>query len=91
MRKLALALLLPALAFAQQPPEPTPAFAGQTDAPPPGVPSSGFKVETITNQLTGPWAMAQLPNGKFLVTERPGTMRIVAPDGSFTSGASTPS
>ncbi|MES2605052.1 MAG: PQQ-dependent sugar dehydrogenase, partial [Pseudomonadota bacterium] len=81
MRKLALALLIPTLAFAQQPVEPTPAFAGQTDAPAPAKPSSGFKVATITDKLTGPWAMAQLPNGNFLVTERPGTMRIVTPDG----------
>lgn len=81
MRKLALALLIPAVAFAQQPIEPTPAFAGQTEAPAPARPSSGFKVETITDKLTGPWAMAQLPNGNFLVTERPGTMRIVTANG----------
>lgn len=85
MRQLALALLLPTLVLAQQPPEPTPAFAGQTDAPPPAVASSGFKVETITDKLDGPWAMAQLPNGSFLVTERPGTMRIVKPDGTVSA------
>jgi glucose/arabinose dehydrogenase len=71
---------LPMAALAQQP-EPTPAFAGQTDAPPPAIASSGFKIETITDALSGPWALAFLPNGKFLVTERPGTMRIVSADG----------
>jgi glucose/arabinose dehydrogenase len=65
-----------------QQPEPTPAFAGQTDAAAPATPSSGFKVETITDQLTGPWALAFLPNGKFLVTERPGTIRVVSADGT---------
>lgn len=73
-------LLLPLLAMAQQP-EPVPAFAGQTDAPAPTVASRGFKVETITDQLSGPWSMAILPSGNFLVTERPGTMRIVTPNG----------
>lgn len=72
--------LLPLAALAQQP-EPTPAFPGQTDAPPPAVRSSGFRVETITDKLTGPWALAFLPSGNFLVTERPGTMRVVTPDG----------
>ncbi|MGV3590556.1 MAG: PQQ-dependent sugar dehydrogenase [Gammaproteobacteria bacterium] len=71
---------LPLALLAQQP-EPTPAFPGQTDAPPPAVRSSGFKLEMITDQLEGPWALAFLPSGNFLVTERPGTMRVVSPDG----------
>ncbi|HYD82777.1 MAG TPA: PQQ-dependent sugar dehydrogenase, partial [Opitutus sp.] len=71
---------LPMATLAQQP-EPTPAFPGQTDAPRPATASSGYKVETLTDQLTGPWALAFLPSGNFLVTERPGTMRVVTPDG----------
>lgn len=71
---------LPLVALAQT--EPTPAFPGQTDAPKPATPSSGFKVETITDQLTGPWALAFLPDGNFLVTERPGTIRMVSADGT---------
>jgi glucose/arabinose dehydrogenase len=79
--RLALALVcLPSLVLAQQP-EPVPAFPGQTDAPAPAVPSSGFRVETITDALSGPWALAFLPSGNFLVTERPGTIRVVTPDG----------
>src|SRR5690606_21827806 len=53
------------------------------DSPPPAVRSSGFKVETITDKLSGPWALAFLPSGNFLVTERPGTMRVVTPDGKI--------
>ena len=64
-----------------QTPEPTPAFAGQTDAP--AAPESRYRVEVITDALTGPWALAFLPNGKFLVTERRGTLRTVTRDGEI--------
>ncbi len=63
------------------PRKPKPAFPGQTDAPPPAKPSLEINVETITNRLTSPWSVAQLPNGDFLVTESIGSMRIVRPDG----------
>lgn len=72
------------LLLAQQP-EPLPAFTGQTDAPPPATMSHSFRVETITDQLSGPWALAFLPSGNFLVTERPGTMRVVKPDGTLSA------
>jgi glucose/arabinose dehydrogenase len=64
-----------------QQPEPKPAFAGQTDAPPPGKPSAPVNVQTIATGLTGAWAVAFLPDGNFLVTQNAGTMRIVRPDG----------
>ncbi|WP_228529990.1 PQQ-dependent sugar dehydrogenase [Diaphorobacter caeni] len=34
-------------------------------------------VETVTERLEHPWAMAFLPGGGWLVTERPGRMRVV--------------
>ena len=37
-------------------------------------------VETIARGLDHPWAIAFLPDGRLLVTERPGRMRIVARD-----------
>src|SRR5262249_1454388 len=58
-----------------------PAFAGQTNAPAPSKPSAPFNVQTITNRLSGPWSVAFLPDGNFLVTEANGTMRVVRPDG----------
>ena len=39
------------------------------------------KAETITDELEHPWSVAFLPDGRFLVTERPGRLRIVTPLG----------
>jgi aldose sugar dehydrogenase len=63
------------------PRKPKPAFPGQTDAPKPSKPSAPVKIESITNRLNGPWSVALLPDGNFLVTESIGLMRIVRPDG----------
>ncbi|MBN9600904.1 MAG: PQQ-dependent sugar dehydrogenase [Afipia sp.] len=38
-------------------------------------------VDTVARGLEHPWALAFLPDGKMLVTERPGRMRIVTRDG----------
>jgi len=78
MTLLLLALSQASLAQAPNPPEPAPAFAGQTDAPPPVVASTGFRVETVADELAGPWAMAFLPNGHILFTQRAGTMRTIS-------------
>ncbi len=40
-------------------------------------------VETIARGLDHPWALAFLPDGRMLVTERPGRMRIVTKDGKL--------
>ncbi len=43
---------------------------------------ANFRVVQLTDRLEHPWAVAFLPGGRFLVTERPGRMRILAPDGT---------
>ena len=42
-----------------------------------------IKVETVAKDLVHPWAFAFLPDGRMLVTERPGRMRIVGSDGNL--------
>jgi glucose/arabinose dehydrogenase len=42
-----------------------------------------LEVQTIATGLVHPWALAFLPDGKMLVTERPGRMRIVTPEGQL--------
>ena len=39
-------------------------------------------VQTAAKELDHPWALAFLPDGRMLVTERPGRMRIVGRDGT---------
>lgn len=39
------------------------------------------RVETVARGLEHPWALAFLPDGRMLVTERPGRVRIVGTDG----------
>ncbi|CAA2106355.1 Soluble aldose sugar dehydrogenase YliI [Variovorax paradoxus] len=38
--------------------------------------------ETIATGLENPWGIAFVPGGRFIVTERPGRMRLVAADGT---------
>ncbi len=42
-----------------------------------------FRVVTVTERLEHPWALAFLPDGRMLVTERAGRLRIVGRDGKL--------
>ena len=57
-----------------------PAIPAPRNAPPPQV-ASQFRVETITTGLEHPWGLQFLPDGRMLVTERPGRLRIVSREG----------
>ncbi len=56
-------------------------------------PSGGGKgagnltVETVASGLSFPWALAFLPDGRMLVTERPGRLRIIGKDGKLSPPA----
>lgn len=43
--------------------------------------AQGVKPETVATGLQNPWAVAFLPDGRFLVTERAGRLRVVEPGG----------
>ena len=45
--------------------------------------AQGVTAQTLATGLQQPWAVAFLPDGQFLVTERPGRMRIVERDGKL--------
>ena len=52
-------------------------------SPQPGYTSGVVRAETVARGLENPWALAFLPDGRILVTERPGRLRIVGTDGSL--------
>lgn len=58
----------------------TPAFENQTRAP--VIKDTGtLEKIVIADGLQSPWGMDQLPDGRWIVTEQAGTMRIVSADG----------
>lgn len=87
-------LLAPSLAWAQgapvnagppSVPEFRPAVAGQTRAP--EVRSrTALQVTPIASGLRSPWAVAFLPDGRMLVTEKsPGALRVIGADGQVSA------
>lgn len=59
------------------------AFAEAPRSPTPASSPSPFKVTTVTEGLQNPWGLALLPDGRMLVTERPGRMRLISRDGKL--------
>jgi glucose/arabinose dehydrogenase len=86
----------PAAASASRPPVQTeapnassqkPSFPGQTRAPQPAQ-ATQFKVETVASGLDRPWALEFLPDGRMLVTEKPGRLRLIDAKGQLSKPVS---
>jgi len=75
-----LALVLPACG-AQQPGS----QAANAAQPPPAATKDGVRITTIASGLEHPWAVALLPDGGFLVSERPGRLRRISADGKVSA------
>ncbi|NRB02199.1 MAG: PQQ-dependent sugar dehydrogenase [Rhodobacteraceae bacterium] len=92
LRALALsAILIPGALTAQtltygraNVPEFAPAFTNQTRA---GLVQSDIdlRTETVAQGLTRPWGIDRLPDGSYLVTERPGRLRLITPAGDVSA------
>ncbi|BEV05302.1 PQQ-dependent sugar dehydrogenase [Chryseobacterium gambrini] len=61
-------------------PEYKPAFAGQTRIKAVKT-STPYKVEILNKDLGKPWGIVNLPDGKFLITDKRGYMNVVSADG----------
>ncbi len=60
-------------------------FAGAPKSPTPAPIKGAVRAETVAQGLEHPWALAFLPDGRLLVTERPGRLRVVTPEGQVSA------
>jgi glucose/arabinose dehydrogenase len=63
---------------------PSPQWLGQTRAPVPAA-KSHYTVETVAEGLSGAFCFSFLPDGRILVGERPGRIKIVSADGKISA------
>src|SRR5438874_10338930 len=61
---------------------PIPEWMGQTRAPK-APKTAAYEIETVAEGLTGAFCFSFLPDGRIIVSERPGRIRIVGKDGKL--------
>ena len=64
---------------------PAPTRGPAQASPQPGSTDGVVTAETVARGLVHPWALAFLPDGRMLVTERPGRLRVVGADGALSA------
>ena len=74
-----------ALGACAQPAASGSAAATRPTAPPTPVNLTGVRIDTIASGLDHPWAVALLPEGGFLVTERSGQLRRISAGGKVSA------
>ena len=52
--------------------------------------TSQIKIDTVAEGLENPWGLAFLPDGRMLVTERPGRLNLVSKDGEVSKIGNVP-
>ena len=65
-------------------PQYKPAFEGQTRVGAVKT-TSAYEKKIVTQSLLKPWSMAAMPDGRFLVTQKAGSLRIVSTDGKVSN------
>ena len=60
---------------------PPPAYVADPDGAVIESEAQRFRIEVVARGLETPWGIASLPDGRLLVTERPGRLRIITADG----------
>lgn len=83
MQRIALLLAVVALAGCQSPANGSSPPA--RDATQAASASKDMRVDQVARGFEHPWSVALLPDGGFLVTERPGRLRRVSPDGTVSA------
>src|SRR3954470_3740880 len=68
---------------------PIPAWLGQTRAPRPAK-TAEYRIETVAEGLTGAFSFNFLPDGRMIVAERPGHIRLIAKDGKVSEVGGLP-
>ena len=79
---IAMSLALNACAQSSAPPQPVASADPARTMP---SQAGALQVRPIASGLDHPWAVAVLPGGDFLVTERPGRLRRIGPDGTVSA------